>query len=458
MSTQRISRRQLLTGAGAAALSIPFINLGRAWADEQPNIVFILTDDQRYDAMSCAGHPFLRTPNLDRLAAEGVRFGNAFVTIALCAPSRACFLTGQYAHSHGIKDNKTHLDDSTITFPRVLHDAGYDTAFMGKWHMDGQEGPRPGVNRWVSFKGQGEYWPSALNVDGRMTNVAGHMTDVLTDFAVDWLKQPRKSPFMLYLSHKSVHGPFTPPIRHSKLYSDAKVPRPETMGKDYEGQPKWLENAQGWNLGTRKADPEAHARFVRNYNRCIVGIDESVGRVLSTLQDIGALDNTVVVFAGDNGYFQGEHDLRDKRAMYEESIRIPLLMRYPRLVRPAKLENRMVLHIDLCPTLLDLAGVKVPETVQGRSWKPLLKGKASDWRRDFLYEYWEEKPFPIPTIRGVRTDRWKYIEYPEIDDTSELYDLKNDPIETKNLINSPSAAATLADMRARLARLLKETA
>ena len=451
MDDKQITRRQFLVGTGAAALSLPFINLGETCAEERPNFVFILTDDQRYDAMSCAGHPFLHTPNMDRIAKEGAHLKNTFVTTSLCSPSRACFLTGKNARSHGIKNNKTPLGDDTMTFPRALQQAGYETAFIGKWHMGPQDGVRPGFNRWVSFKGQGVYWNPDLNIDGEKVQATGYMTDILTKHAVDWLKKSRNAPFCLYLSHKATHGPFTPPVRYSKLFSDVKVPKPESMDENFTGKPKWLQTRK------RMTYDDGYQNWVRQYNRTVMGIDDSVGRVLSTLEGLGILDNTVVVFAGDNGYFQGEHGLGDKRAMYEESIRIPMVMRYPKLVKPGTVVDKMVLNIDLCPTFLDLAGVKLFDGIQGKSIRPLLKGKTTGWRSDFFYEYIDEEPFKIPTTRGVRTERWKYIEYPEADDICELYDLKNDPAEMHNLINDPSKAEVVKDMRKRLERMLTET-
>lgn len=435
-------------------MSLPFLNFGQAFGEAgRPNFVFILIDDLRYDALSCTGHPIFRTPNIDRIAKEGARFANAFVTISLCAPSRACFLTGRYAHSHGILNNGTQLSDDIATFPQVLQKAGYDTAFMGKWHMDQQEGVRPGFNRWVSFKGQGTYMTPMLNVDGETFKSAGYMTDLLTKYAVDWLNQPRSSPFCLYLSHKAVHGPLHPAVRHSKLYSDDTFATPKNSGIAPQ-EPAWLAECRKTRHGWADKDPQ---EFQRDYGRVLAGVDDSVARVLSTLESRGVLDNTVVIFAGDNGYFLGEHGLVDKRAMYEESIRIPLLMRYPRLAKAGTVVEEMVLNIDICPTIIDLAGERAPEGVQGVSAKPLLAGRKSGWRQDWFYEYDEEKAFAAPTVRGVRTQRWKYVEYPEIKDTAELYDLKNDPGEMHNLIGEPKCADILADMKKRLARLMEET-
>ncbi|MCL6519461.1 MAG: sulfatase [Armatimonadetes bacterium] len=458
---KKIGRREFLASASAAVASLPFINIHRAFAaDKKPNFVFILTDDQRYDAMSCAGHPFLFTPNIDRLAKEGARFRNAFVTIALCSPSRGCFLTGRYAHSHGVINNGTPFSDEIPTMPQALQKVGYDTAFIGKWHMDGQERPRPGFNHWISFKGQGVYYNPTLNINGEAKKVDGYMTDILTEFAVDWLSKTNKNPFCLYLCHKAVHGPFQPAVRHSKLYENVRITKPSSMNDTLEGKPEWVKLGMepGHDAKGALKSKEGYELFIRDYNRTIMAVDDSVGRILKTLEAINKLDDTVVVFASDNGYFQGEHGRLDKRAMYEESIRIPFLMRYPKLIKPGTLVDGMVLNIDLAPTFLDLAGVPMLPGNQGLSIVPLLKGRKSNWRSDWLYEYFQEKGFPrTPTIIGVRTDCWKYIEYPEINDKSELYNLKDDPQELRNLVDDPKYKHILAEMKSRLERLKKET-
>ncbi len=450
----RLTRRQFLAGAAA----VPLFGVARTLAaDRRPNFVFILTDDQRWDAMSCAGHPFLFTPNMDRIAKEGARFANAFVTTSLCSPSRASFLTGRYAHNHGVIDNTRGLNPSVPTFPQILQKAGYDTALIGKWHMSLQDGPQPGFNRWVSFPGQGVYHDPTLNVDGRKVERNGYITDILTDYALDWLRKPRNTPFCLYLSHKAAHVDFVPAVRHSKLFSDVEITPPKSMYEPDEGKPKWVTDIRrGWD------DPEIRGEDenkIRNYCRTLVAVDESVGRVLDELDRTGVAEDTVVVFAGDNGFFLGEHGLRDKRAMYEESIRIPLLMRYPRLVRPGSVIEPMALNIDICPTFLELAGIESPAGVDGRSLRPILSGGSRGWRTDFYYEYfWEAEAKRRPTISGVRTERWKYITYPDSDNTPELYDLINDPLEMRNAIDDRSAGAVQSHLRARLAQLQPDTA
>lgn len=432
--------------------------------DRRPNFVFILTDDQRWDSLGCNGHPFARTPNIDRLAKEGARFTNAFVTTSLCSPSRASFLTGQYAHLHGVRDNVADLHDTAAwTFPRVLQQAGYDTGFFGKWHMGyDRDSPRPGFHRWVSFKGQGAYVDPLLNIDGEQRRITGYVTDLLTDHAADWIGKKRNRPFLVYLSHKAVHTPLIPAPRHETLYSGVMHPRPKSFDESYEGKPAWLRARRRDRTGV-EGGLKAYGsldEFVRRYHRTLAAVDDSVGRVLQALDQTGQLENTVVIFAGDNGFFLGEHGLINKRAMYEESIRIPLLVRYPKLIQGNPSIDRMVLNIDLAPAILDLAGVAPPKamTIQGTSWKPLLVGETGGWRDSWLYEYYFEPRYPAcPTVQGVRTDRWKYIRYPDIDDLDEMYDLENDPFEIRNLSRLPAARPQLERMRADLFRLLRVT-
>jgi len=473
----RITRRQALqriTAVGAGlAFGAPFV--GRAGASpSRPNIVVILTDDQRWDAMSCAGHPFVRTPNIDRIAAEGARFVNAFVTTSLCSPSRACFLTGAYAHTHGVRTNEANdFDPRLHHFPQLLRDAGYETAFIGKWHMKPDASPRPGFDYWLSFRGQGTYNAPQLNENGRDFQARGYMTDLLTEHAVNWLREPRKRPFCLYLSHKAVHGPFTPAPRHQGLYRDVQMEKPASFDDDFAGKPRWMRASmmrgarrEEWLANKDKPVPDAippgewnprdQARL--NYFRTLAAVDDGVGQVLATLERLGVLDSTIVVFAGDNGYFHGEHRRGDKRLMYEESLRIPLLLRYPALARAGSAPEAMILNIDLAPTILDIAGAPVPGYMQGRSFKPLLEGGAYRPRASFLYEYWQEAWLPgIPTILGVRSERWKYIAHPEIDDIDELYDLDNDPHEMRNLALDPLYAPQLEVMKRELERLKRET-
>ena len=450
-----LNRRDFLKSVGLCAAislqkhSLVFGTSGTSARVERPNIIFILTDDQRFDAMGCAGHPWLKTPNMDRLAAEGVLFSNAFVTTSLCSPSRGSFLTGCYAHRHEVfKNNGVDPKQSVSTFPELLQEAGYETAFIGKWHLARNNSPRPGFDHWVSFTGQGRYDRNKLNVDGQVVQSDTYITDELTNYAVRFLNKQHNRPFMLYLSHKAVHAPFTPAKRHANLYSDIEIKSRHNPKDNLETKPPW----------GRKMDPKWKSQIL-SYYRCLAAVDDSVGRVLQTLEQINILDNTVVIFAGDNGYFHGEHGgMWDKRAAYEPSMRIPILMRYPRLAGPATICDEMVLNIDLAPTVLELAGVPNPGTIQGQSWLGVLKGRPG--RRSFLYEYFQEadRKYKRPTILAVRTKRWKYVTYP-LDDslTGELYDMLKDPDELNNLIGNPDCINIIEKMKKELEQLKRET-
>jgi arylsulfatase A-like enzyme len=436
----------------------------------RPNIVFILVDDLRWDAFGCMGHPFVKTPNIDRIAKEGALFKNFFVSIPLCSPSRGSFLTGQYAHTHGVIDNADHsaLSHQLATFPRWLHDAGYETAFVGKWHMGNDDSPRPGFDHWTSFKGQGVYQNPKLNVDGKIAQVDGYITDILNARATEFVKQEHTKPFMLYLGHKAVHGPFTPAERHNNLYANDTIPRPPNVDDNLADKPvltRKVENPQAGKKAQKVVENEDAGNkgkipevLVRQQLRALMAIDEGVGQLLKALEESKQLDNTMFIFTSDNGYFWGEHHLGDKRWAYEESIRDPLFIRYPKLIKPGTVREQMALNIDIAPTLLDLAGAPVPKTVQGHSLLPLLKDAKANWRKSALTEYFQEKFYiRTPTWQAVRTDQWKYIHYTELEGMDELYNIKADPYEMKNLIQDKSSKSTLRDMKAELAKLLKQT-
>ena len=450
MGTQ-YRRRDFLkaVGFGTAALAMQGCVVGDERAARRPNIIFILTDDQRYDAMSCAGHPWLKTPNMDRLAKEGVLFDNAFVTTSLCSPSRASFLTGCYAHTHGVfMNNGKDPNPSIPMFPQLLREAGYQTAFIGKWHMGRADSPRPGFDHWVSFSGQGRYDKNKLNVDGETVQSEVYITDELTNYAVRFLKSKHNKPFMLYLSHKAVHAPFKPAGRHENLYSDVEIKSQHNPNDNLTTKPEW----------GRKMDKNWKSQ-IRDYMRSLVAVDESLGRVLDTLEAEDILDDTVIIFAGDNGYFHGEHGgMWDKRAAYEPSIRIPLLMRYPRLARPGARPDAMVLNIDVAPTIIELASAHIPGTIQGQSWLGVLKGRPG--RKSFLYEYFEEadRKYKRPTVLAVRTKQWKYVTYPRAGKlTDELYDMRSDPEELDNLIGQAGRADVVEQMKKELEQLQTKT-
>ena len=430
------------------------------------NVIFILSDDHRYDFMGFTGKvPGLETPNMDRLANEGAHFQNAFVTTSLCSPSRASILTGQYAHTHTVVDNSSPAPASLIYFPQYLQKTGYQTAFFGKWHMGGDnDDPRPGFNHWVSFRGQGVYYNPLLNIDGQHVQYkdSSYVTDVLTDLTLDWLKKrDKKKPFFVYLSHKAVHSEFLPSKRDKGKYKDIKIQYPVSMfttatptSKKYtrgvradgsmyaynnDDIPQWV-RAQRYSW--HGVDFMYHGRtdfdqFYQDYLETLLGIDASIGRVLNYLEENGLDKETLVIYMGDNGFAFGEHGLIDKRTAYEESMRIPLLARCPELIKPHTKIKQMVLNVDIAPTLLELAGIKTPSQMQGNSFLPLLEGKSPAWRNQVFYEYYWEDPFPqTPTQFAVRTDQYKFIRSQGMWDINQLYDIQKDPYEVNNLIRS----------------------
>lgn len=434
-----------------------------------PNIIYILTDDQRYDELGIM-NPLLNTPHMDSIAADGVHFKNAFVTTALCSPSRATILTGQYANTHGVVDNNAALRKGTIFFPSYLQEAGYTTGFIGKWHM-GNSGdkPQPGFDKWVSFRGQGHYYPglvngepNKLNVDGKRVPQKGYITDELTDYAIDWLDTlDNEKPFFLYLSHKAVHARFLPAERHKNIYADKKVKMPANMAntaENYKGKPRWVQDQRSSWHGV---DYPYHgqldvAKYKMEYHRTITAVDDSVGRVRAWLKDNNLDENTVVMLMGDNGFLFGEHGLIDKRNAYEESMRVPLLATGPGFEK-GKVVKEVVANLDIAPTMLSLAGVESPAHFQGRSFTKLANGEKLDkpWNNEFAYEYFWEFNFPhTPTTFAVRTDKYKLIQYHGIWDQEELYDMVNDPKEMNNLANDPNYLATKKRLRKRIFALM----
>jgi len=443
-------------------------------APTRPSIIFVLVDDLRWDEVD---YPFVQAPNIQRLAREGVRFRNAFVTTPLCSPSRASFLTGQYAHKHGIIDNtdRSPRSHELVTFPRLLHDAGYETAFLGKWHMGLDDTARPGFDRWVSVSGQGRYLDPEFNVNGERKVIPGYFTDILNGFAVDFLKQEHTKPFLLYVAHKAVHpdliqnadgsvsdpyaDKFIPAQRHQRLYTEAVIPHRLSYGRGPEGKPALLRSIGGLPpLGPHTGTAD---ETIRNRLRMLAAVDEGLGEMLAVLEARKRLDDTLIVFTSDEGYFYGEHGLSvERRLAYEESARIPLLMRWPRLVRGGRAIDQLALGTDLAPTLLEIGGAPPAMDTHGRSLVPLLRGETVRWRDSFLIEYFSDTVFPRISRMGyqaVRTERWKYIHYVDLDGMDEVYDLGADPFELANLSREEAAQAALRDLKAELTRLLAES-
>ena len=439
------------------ALSIPVV--------AKPNLILILSDDHRYDFMGFheQAPDFLETPNLDQLAAEGAHLANAFVSTSLCSPSRASILTGQYMHHHRVVDNQRPVPDGTVFFPQLLQRAGYETAFIGKWHMghDNDE-PRPGFDYWASFKGQGTYQNPLININGTRKPFQGYNADVLAGLALDWLKRPHEKPIFLMLSFKAVHYPFQPPARHHGRYQDRKIDTPETMAlteDNYRTQPRWVrERRYGIHgidhMETGALDKDPVPDFKDLYWRfceTVHALDEAVGRVMDRVRATDRQD-TLVLYMGDNGFALGEHGFYDKRDAFEVSIRVPMLAWGPGRIAPKTTIEAMVQNIDVAATFLEAAGVECPKNFDGQSFYPWLTGKPPDtWRKHVLYEYHWEWNFPAqPTTLAIRTDRWKYVYTHGHWDIDGLYDLQTDPIERHNLIEVPAFREQAEKLRGQL--------
>jgi N-acetylglucosamine-6-sulfatase len=468
----------LLAAAALAIALVPVPARSAPAGAVRPNIILVLVDDLRWDDLACAGHPFVLSPQIDRVAHEGARFLNAFVTTPLCSPSRASLLSGQYAHSHGIVDNtdRSAASHRLATFPRLLQEAGYETGYIGKWHMGNDASPRPGFDYWLGMAGQGSSNDPALNENGRPLVLRGYTTDIFNERAVAFVKRARKRPFLLYLSHKALHpegeqradgslsdpgaSNFIPAQRHRSLYAGLQVPRRPNALVAPQGKPA-LQRPLG-SLPPLGPATGSSDQTILDRLRMLAAVDEGLGQIFAALEETRQLENSLIVVAGDNGYFYGEHGLSvERRLAYEESLRIPLLMRLPRVVRPGSTPAAMVLTIDIAPTLLELAGVGVPSAMQGRSLLPLLRGEPAAWRTSFLVEYWSDKVFPRianMAYRAIRTERWKWIRYLELPGMDELYDLQADPYEMANVIDAPRTQAVRDELSAELGRLLRETA
>lgn len=455
------------------------------------NFIVIVTDDHRHDFMGFTGKiPWLETPHLDLMAQNGCWIQNATVTTALCSPSRASILTGQYAHSHQVVDNFSPIPSNLAFLQQYLQGAGYQTALIGKWHMGNTDDqPQKGFHHWESFKGQGVYFGPLLNENGKRKQYADttYITDLLTDHALTWIstQKQKEKPFFLYLAHKGVHDEFMPAKRHKGRYANKPIPYPSTINltavdktigdtnllptgksksgfKDYNVNdiPQWVRaQRNSWHGVDFMYDGRVNfEEFYRRYAETLLSVDESVGRIMQHLKETGLDQNTVVVYMGDNGFLMGEHGLIDKRNMYEESQRIPLVISAPKhLLKENKLDQ-VIQNIDIAPTILDLAGIKTPSQMQGKSFAGLLEGKNTSWRNQAFYEYYWEFSYPqTPTTLGVRTNQYKFIFYPGIWDVSECFDLKNDPEEKNNLYRDPTMQPIIESLRTDLWKWLENT-
>jgi arylsulfatase A-like enzyme len=462
----------------------------------RPNILFVMTDDHPAAQMSCAGHRILRTPHMDRLAAEGVRFSNCFVTNSLCAPSRATALTGCFSHVNGVRGNSEAKDAppefigrNIVTYPELLKRAGYRTAVIGKWHLND---PPKGFDYSCVLPGQGLYFDPEFIENGARKRMKGYATDLTTDRALQWLEgAPSNEPWLLVYQHKAPHRPFTPAPRHAWLFHGADLPYPATFDDDYatrklarEAQdmrfdislePDYKDLPKG--LSPQEKKRWIYQRFVKDHYRATVGVDENLGRVLDFLDRRKLAQDTVVIYTSDNGFFLGEHGWYDKRFMYEPSLRIPLLVRWPRLGGAGRVDANFVQNVDFAPTILELAGLPAHRQMQGQSLRPLLEGSAPrGWRRSIYYAYFENSwllagkgrealsdptfqyftPHRVSPHRGVRTERHKLIEYYAEGDYWELFDLEKDPHELRNLHGDPAYQDIARSLRTELRRLQRE--
>ncbi len=431
----------------------------------KPNVLFIYTDDQSYDALSVVQKeqgekgrfPWLQTPHLDRLAKDGVRFRNAFVINSICSPSRATNLTGLYNHDrgNGIATNFRPFPVNNITHATLMRADGYTTAYVGKWHMRDQR-ERPGFDFSASYIGHGKYADCPFIVDGKDTPTSGWIDDVATDYAIAFIQKQKTSakPWSLILGFKSPHQPWEPPARTKDLYAGEvarTVPNVNTP-------PIYTKKHHPAAMEKKPVPPTMPTNL--DYFRSVKAMDDCIGRLLDSLEETGFASNTIVIFTSDNGVYLGAHSAGDKRSAYDESLRVPFIVRDPTLGPDARgrTVDEMVLNLDLAPTLLDYAGLHIPKEMQGRSWRPLLTGKNVPWRQSWFYEYFAEnqKDTNVPDITAMRTANAKLIKYPGHRAWTELFDLKADPYEINNLIDDPAAAALKSKMLAEHDRLAKE--
>jgi arylsulfatase A-like enzyme len=480
----------------AAARRLAPLLLALACAPDQPappNIVFVFSDDHAAHAIGAYGSNINSTPNLDRLAAEGMIFRNAFVTNSICGPSRATVLTGQYGHLNGVPTNTEALHPTTVTFPKLLRAAGYQTALIGKWHLHSLP---EGFDHYEILDGQGPYYNPVLFRPGDTIRIEGYTTDVITDRTLDWLANRRDParPFLLMYQHKAPHRPWDPGPEQLALYGDVDIPEPPTLFDDWSGRttaartqemtvaehlnerdlklvpPPGLTAAQlePWNRAYGPANQAFAAaglagtdlvrwkfqRYIKDYLRAVASLDQNLGRVLQWLDENGLADNTVVVYTSDQGFFLGDHGWFDKRWMYEESLRTPLLVRWPGVVAPGSSNEDLVQNLDFAETLLDIAGVAIPESMQGRSLEPLLRGRTpADWRDAIYYQYFEYPGWHMVRRHyGVRTKTHKLIHYYEIGEW-ELFDLVKDPEELKSVYDDPAYAGVVTALEQRLREL-----
>ncbi len=442
----------------------------------RPNILFIMSDDHAAHGLSCYGSKIISTPNIDRLAHEGMRFTTALGVNSLCAPSRAALITGKHSHLNGMLKNYDRFDGDQQTFPKLLQDAGYETAIIGKWHL----GVEPsGFDYYKVMRGQGSYFDCTFRETGKGWHVEkGYLTNVITDKSIEWLENRRSDkPFCLMVHHKAPHGPDIHEPRHAKLYENMTIPEPETLYDDWSTREPLMTGACpdtklincNWGQDIYRklmatAPKERRARtgavyqqMIKGHMRLIASLDENVGRLLDHIDEAGLRENTIVIYTTDNGFFLGDHGLYNKMWMYEESMKLPLLVRYPGVVEPGAVNDELVCNLDFAPTFLDYAGAEIPADLQGRSIRPLLDGRQpADWRKAVYYHYYGQ--YTIPEHYGMRTATHKLAHFPDFADGDywELFDLRNDPHELRNVYDDPAYIETFERLKDQLYQLMKD--
>ena len=477
MSMHKTSRRDairtLALGGAALALgnTLPGCSSGKAPAGRgTPNILFVFTDDHAAQAISAYGSRINRTPNIDRLADGGILFRNCFCTNSICAPSRAVILTGKHSHLNGVPTNRETFDGAQQTFPKLMRQAGYQTAIIGKWHLKSEP---TGFDYWEVLRGQGPYYNPKMRTTGGEVQHTGYTTDIITDLSLQWLEQgrDRNKPFMLMCQHKAPHRWWEPGPEHIDDFDDRAIPEPPSLFDNLKLEPprnfteeqlgRWHEAYDGENEKFNEAHLEGddllrwkYQRYIKDYLRCVQSVDDNLGRMLDYLEQAGLADNTVVVYSSDQGFYLGEHGWFDKRFMYEESLRMPLLVRWPGVAKAGVENTDLVQNLDFAETFLDIAGAAVPGDMQGRSLKGLIQGLTPpDWRKSIYYHYYE---YPaVHMVRrhcGVRTERYKLIHFYNLDEW-ELYDLQRDPQEMRNLYGNPFYEEITGELKQELARL-----
>ncbi|MFD2627755.1 sulfatase family protein [Oceanobacillus kapialis] len=454
---------------------------------KQPNILFIMSDDHSAQAISTYNQTLVDTPNIDRIADEGMRFDNVYCTNSLCAPSRATILTGNYSHENGVRGLSEPFDGRQQTFPKLLQESGYETAIMGKWHLgQGGHSDPTGFDHWNVFPDQGDYYDPVMIEMGEEKQIKGYATDIVTDLSIEWLnKRNNEKPFMMMVHHKAPHRPWDPPEKYKDLFADKKFPVPKTYDDDYTNRANAAKMADMRIEDLKEEDvkgvpPEGlsqqevkdwkYQRYIKDYLRCVVSIDDNVGRLLEYLDEQGLAEDTIVVYTSDQGFFLGEHGWYDKRFMYEESLQMPFVMRYPQEIAAGSVSKDMIINNDFAPTFLDYCGVKAKEEMQGESFRTIAKGeKPDDWRDAVYYRYWEHLTIHQVTAHyGVRTDRYKLIYYygdpldvigavnKPMEPEWELFDLEKDPLELKNEYDNPDYAETVGKLKETLNHLRKK--